>query len=37
MIFGSADFQKELFENIKEIETREKLTVLYIGTVGSIS
>lgn len=37
MIFGSADFQKELFENIRDIEIRENFTVLYIGTVGSIS
>lgn len=37
MIFGSVDFQKELFENIRGLEVREHFTVLYIGTVGSIS
>ena len=37
MIFGSVDFQKELFETIRDIEVRKNFTVLYIGTVGSIS
>lgn len=37
MIFGSIEFQKELLGKIREIEIRENITVVYIGTVGSIS
>lgn len=37
MIFGSVDFQRKLFKDIKNVEDRKHFKVLYIGTVGSIS